>query len=735
MPRFVLEIGTEELPPRYFPPALSQLHDGVVDRLAKARLTHGEVKVYGTPRRLALVVEEMAAVQAPMIREERGPSAKVAFDAEGKPTKAATGFARRHGIAPEDLVRRQTDQGEYVFAVIREPEAPAKDALAALLPDLITGLSFPKSMRWGAGTIRFGRPIRWLLALIDDQVVEFSVGEVHSGRQARGHPVLADGMFEVKHAKDYERALEGRFVLVEPEKRKAAIEKQLQEIVGSANARLVNVEVHWPTDPTVLAMFSDEFARAMHTDLLLQTMFLVEWPTAAIGTFDEAFLRLPRPILVEEMQHVQSYFPLYGQSGRLLPRFIAVRDGGEDSMENVVAGWESVLRAKLIDASYFYEQDLKRPLADRVEELHGVVFQENLGSMYEKMERVRAIAAALADAVGLSADEKAALDRAAMLCKADLTTKVVQDLSNLQGVMGGEYARRIEPSEPVEVADAIRDHYRPRFAGDQVPRTQLGKMLALSDKVDTITACFAVGIMPTGSADPYGLRREANGVLHIVLTMNQRVSLHDAIGRSLSRLADQRHQRGQPELAQHWIDIRHQVASFLRQRLEGVLRDEERIRYDLVAAVLAAEFEHANIPDLPDFDVHAAAEKARVLQSLSASPDFDSVLIACKRLANIAKGFPGGHVNEKFLREDAEKALWAAFKQSRVESDSMLKARDYGGMFEMLRKLGGPIDRYFNEVLVMDENEDIRRNRLATCWTINIELFRVLADFTLVVQA
>ena len=724
MPRFVLEIGTEELPPRYFPPALSQLHDGVVDRLAKARLTHGEVKVYGTPRRLALVVEEMAAVQAPMIREERGPSAKVAFDAEGKPTKAATGFARRHGIAPEDLVRRQTDQGEYVFAVIREPEAPAKDALAALLPDLITGLSFPKSMRWGAGTIRFGRPMRWILALVDDEVVEFSVGEVHSGRLARGHPVLADGMFEVNHAKDYERALEGRFVIVEPEKRKAAIEKQLQEIVGSANARLVNVEVHWPTDPTVLAMFSDEFARAMHTDLLLQTMFLVEWPTAAIGTFDEAFLRLPRPILVEEMQHVQSYFPLYGQSGRLLPRFIAVRDGGEDSMENVVAGWENVLKAKLIDASYFYEQDLKRPLADRVQDLKGVVFQENLGSMHEKMERIRAIAADLAEADGFSTKKKEALDRAAMLCKADLTTEVVQELSNLQGVMGMEYA--LASGEPAEVANAIGEHYLPRSAGGVIPETPLGPLLAIADKIDTITAYFAIGIVPTGSADPFGLRREGTGLVRILLDAVIRLSSAELARVALDALYSRaRIERPREELADG-------VVAFLRQRLETLLQAEppygDGVRYDLVRAVLAVG---------PD-DMRGAADRAWALGMLAGSePDFVPTVVAGTRVSNITKGFDGGEVDQALLTENAEKELWDAYRLALPRVPIVTSATGAGVYIEFFRVLSGlrdPIDRFFTDVLVMAEDPKVRNNRLALCWQVN-QLFRQLADFTLIVQA
>jgi len=481
MPRFLLEIGTEEIPPRYFPPALSQLQAGAATLLERGRLDHGEVKVYATPRRLAVVVEEVAEKQRPATREERGPAARVAFDEAGKPTKAALGFARRHGLSPEQLTVRETDQGEYVFALIEEAELGAAEALAGGLPALIADLSFPKSMRWGTGKLRFGRPIRWLLCLLDEEVVDFELEALRSGRLTRGHPVLADGMFEVARAQEYEERLAERFVLVEPEERRARIRQALEEIAESESARLVE------------------------NGLIEETTFLVEHPTAACGSFDPAFLRLPRPVLVEEMQHVQSYFPLEGEDGKLLPKFIAVRDGGREHLDTVLAGWESVLRAKLIDADYFYHEDLKQSLAERVEALKGVAFHERLGTVHDKMERVRAAARVAAAQRGLDSAESEALDRAAYLCKADLTTQMVTELSSLQGQMGREYARASGETE--EVAAAIGEHYRPRFAGDALPETGLGRLLALCDKLDTVAACAAIGITPTGSADPYGLRR------------------------------------------------------------------------------------------------------------------------------------------------------------------------------------------------------------------------------------
>jgi len=506
MPRFVLEIGTEEIPPRFFPPALAQLREDGATMLQRARLSFGEVKVYGTPRRLVLIAEGLAQRQEARKREERGPAARVAFDEDGKPTKAALGFARRHGVSPDQLEVRDTDQGEYVFAVIQEPALPAKEALAPLLPGLISGLSFPKTMRWGTGKLRFARPIRWLLALVDDEVVEFEFNGLESGRLTRGHPVLADGMFEVSSAGDYESVLKDRFVLVDPDERRAQIREQVDASAQAESARLVD------------------------GDLVEETAFLVEWPTAECGNFDVAFLRLPRAVLIQEMQHVQSYFPLEDHAGDLLPKFIAVRDGGEQHFDTVLRGWESVLRAKLIDASYFYEQDLKTPLASRVDDLQGVVFQEKLGTMYDKANRVRKVAAVAADEAGLSEEEAKALDRAALLCKADLTTAMVAELSTLQGLIGREYA--LASGESKEVADAIGEHYRPRQAGDDIPHTKLGRLLAVGDKIDTLAALFCIGVVPTGSADPFGLRREAYGVLNILVTANHnRWFLHDAFRR------------------------------------------------------------------------------------------------------------------------------------------------------------------------------------------------------------
>jgi len=745
MPRFVLEIGTEEIPPRYFPVALPHLAEAGKAMLDRARLAPGEgderqleVQVYGTPRRLVLIAENMAAVQAPAVREERGPSAKVAFDSQGKPTKAAEGFARRWGITPDKLERRQTDatsrsgeapslrstsQGEYVFAIIQESELPAAQALAPLLPGLITGIPFPKTMRWGSGALRFGRPIRWLLALVDDQVVEFELEGIKSGRLTRGHPVLAEGMYEVADAAAYESVLEGHKVMVEPSKRQSHLDGQLRAIARSQNATAVDLIsfLPAPSQSDFLRWNQEEIALTMATSLFMQATFLVECPTAAVGAFDERFLALPREVLVTEMKHVQGYFPLEDARANLLPRFIAVRDGGEEHLDQVVAGWESVLRAKLIDASYFYEQDLKTPLAERVEALKGVVFQEKLGTVYEKMERVRAIAGDIARQVGLNEQQRDLLGRAAYLCKADLTTEMVTELPDLQGVMGREYAKA--SGEAPEVANAIREHYLPRFPGDTTPTSLVASALAIADKLDTVVACFAVGIVPSGSADPYGLRREASGIVSIVLHERLRLSLRQLVNTCWDLLLKQS-QDARPSR-----EVTAEVIRFLRQRLDshpelaGRPFGEPRVRYDLMLAAFGVGGD----------DLLGIAERTWALESLRYGPHFLPTVIATTRVINIIKGFEGGPVDEKLLTEKgepAEKALWQAYQDALAKADQC----NLMELFMLLKDMRPTIDRFFDEVLVMHEDEKIRRNRLALCWSINQHLFRRLADFSLIVQ-
>ena len=419
--------------------------------------------------------------------------------------------------------------------------------------------------------------MRWVLALLGADVISFPLADLRSGRGARGHPVLANEMFPVAAAETYEKELEAHFVIADPERRRAALAQQLAEIAEANDAQV------------------------MDDGLLEETVYLVEWPTCGLGRFDPDFLRLPRPVLVEEMRHVQSYFPMQNAAGDLVPSFIAVRDGGGENLEGIVRGWEHVLVAKLIDASFFYAEDLKKPLADRVEALRGVVFQEKLGTMYEKVVRLGRIAETAASQMKLPAAQVARLARAVLLAKADLTSDVVTELSDLQGTMGRRYA--LASGEPTEVAEAIGEHYRPRFAGDAIPATQIGRALALADKLDSICALFAIGATPSGSADPYGLRRDATGVLNIALSLDPPVELGELIDEGLSEVA------GQVELAQPVAITKASVLEFIGQRLDTYLREELGVRYDLVNAVLAARLrQRAGRRDTGPDD---AGEKAR----------------------------------------------------------------------------------------------------------------------------
>jgi glycyl-tRNA synthetase beta chain len=725
MPRFVLEIGTEEIPPRFFPPALAQLRQDGEARFGRARLSFTELKVYGTPRRLVLIAENLAERQAPHQREERGPAAKVAFDKDGNPTKAAQGFADRYRLKPEDLVVRKTEQGEYVYAIIQEPELPAKEALPSLLPDLITGLSFPKTMRWGTGKLRFGRPIRWLLALLDSEVVEFELDGIKSGRLTRGHPTVcattpARCIFAVKCAADYETDLYKSQVMVNQNERRMEIGKWVQVRASEARGR--------PLDGSLLDV----------------TTFLVEWPTAGLGRFDPAFLRLPRPVLVDEMQHVQSYFPLEDDKGSLLPKFIAVRDGGEDHLDSIIRGWERVLRAKLIDADFFYHQDLKTPLAERVEAIKGVVFQEKLGTMYEKMERTRAVAAALADELQLDDQRSGWLQRAALLCKADLTTELVTELPGLQGVMGAIYAEQSGESEEVSVA--ISNQYDPLLEEERdtetdvpsSPYTTIGTFLAIADKTDTVASCFAVGLTPSGSADPLALRREGTYLVRCFIEGRLRdANLHERFAqlsaRYLVRVVLDRLASASVRLAGPPDQVTEAVIEFLLQRLDGLLLSKV-VRHDLIRAAFA----------VGDDPLRLAYERAHALRRVSAKTYFLETVIACTRPMNIARGFEGENVevDPGLFEESAEHDLWNAYTEveKKVRGRTLI-GKDLDALFGDIYTFlvfrtdddVAPIDRYFNDVLVMAEDPALRRNRLAMCWQLS-QLFRRIADFTLIVQ-
>lgn len=660
MSALLLEIGTEEIPARFMPPVLGALKDKATTLLSEAGIDAGEITTCGTPRRIALLVDNVVPMQKDRVREVLGPARRVAFSEDGKPTKAAEGFARGQGIDVSALQTRATEKGEYVCAVFDEKGRPAAEVLTELLPGLITSLSFPKSMRWNETDFRFARPIRWIVALLDDKVIPFEISGVTAGRLTRGHRFLSSGEITLDHARSYREALKVESVIVDPAERTEIIYREVAQLAADAGGRVID-----------------------DTELLVTVTHIVEYPVPVRGGFPADYLQLPREVLVNCMRGHQKYFAVEDSSGTLMPYFITVSNTRAKDMDVVRAGNERVLKARLYDARFFFEEDMKRPLAERVADLRRVTWQEKLGSVYDKMERVRAIALYLADVI--PGADRSALERAASLCKADLTTGMVGEFPELQGVMGREYALR--QGEPRAVAAAIHEHYLPRFAGDKLPETPEGKALAVADRIDSIAGCFSVGLVPSGSEDPYALRRQAIGVIHI-LNESGPHSLIDLIWKALDVLGDKVPDK---------YRVKQEIVDFFRGRYYNLLT-ADGARYDSVEAVLAA-----GLDDL--FDVKVRLDALERFRSEEGSTAF---ITAVKRVNNIISKGADFPVEESLFREDAEKTLWREFNRVRERAGGLVP-------FETLHAYGALvpfINGFFDNVLVMDKDERIKNNRL-----------------------
>ncbi len=685
MPTVLLEIGTEEVPASYLPPALAQLGELARARLEAGRITYSAIETWGTPRRITLYVTEMAEHQAPAVREVRGPTVQAAFAINGEPTQAATGFARSYGIAVHDLRIKKIDNVEYVMAVFHDENRPTAEMLPAIFRDLIGNLTFPKTMRWGSGAFRFARPIRWLVALMDEQVIPVAIDGVAAGHLTRGHRFLSPGEVDVPLAADYRRIMDENQVMVDHAERREAIRAQLEAIAVQDGATVVD-----------------------DGSLLEATTFHVEFPTAVRCAFDPQFLALPTEVIHLVLRGEQEFFPLAAPNGDLLPAFIGVRNGDKAYLSGVREGYESVARAKLIDALFFFEQDQRIRLADRVEALRGVVFLERLGTMYDKMERLQLLAGAIADLLYCTAGEHDLLQRAALLAKADLVTSMVIEHPELQGAMGSVYARKSGEAE--QVACAIGEQYRPRSATDSIPESLLGSLLALADKLDTVAACFAAGLLPTGSEDPYGLRREAQGVVRILAEKHYPLSLSRLIAQALSPLTQ--------VLAQSREDTQATVENFFRQRVEYLLLNEG-LPNQVVHATMGA---YADVPA-------RALECARVMHELRDDPAFAGVARVATRLNNISKNFPGGEIRAELLRDPAEQQLHACYAELAPRATSLAAQGDFAGLFTLLAELIPVVDRFFSDILVMAKEPDLRQNRLALAWSL-ANVFRLFGDLT-----
>lgn len=668
MPSLLLEVGVEEMPARFVLPALQQLGERLMALLQEERIPAHDVRTWGTPRRLVAQARGLPAQQEAGVREVRGPAVRVAYDSEGRPTPAAVGFARAQGVAVEDLERRVTEAGEYVFARVRLPRRPAREVLAERLPGLIAGLSFPKTMRWADVDLRYGRPIRWITALLDGEVVPFELAGVQSGRATRGHRILSPGPHPIGHAEDYERVLAAAWVIADHTARRARILEAVEHLAGEVGGKAIAPE-----------------------DLLEEVTFLVEFPTAFRGDFDPAFLELPQQILVTVMQHHQRYFALH-RDGRLLPHFIAVRDGGTRGLDRVREGNEWVLRARLLDAQFFYTEDRKVPLEACVERLRGITFVEPLGSMYDKTQRIVRLAEWIADRVGLAPQERAHLGRAAFLCKADLATHVVRELPELQGTMGALYARL--DGEPEPVAEAIAEHLQPRGADDRPPSSLLGSILGVADRADTLTGCLSLGLVPTGSMDPYGLRRTLAGLLEILFVHRHRMRLWmpDLLEQALNAYPEEvRTEEG-----------RVRIAEFASDRIRAWLA-EHGFAHDTIQAVLPSA--QGLGPDFLD-----VLRRAEALTAFRSMPEFAAAYEAFDRAYRI---WDKHTTTPPACDHPAEVALLRAVEEARQEVEASIGSGDYLRALRLLSRLRDPVATLFERVFVNDPNPHVRARRHA----------------------
>jgi glycyl-tRNA synthetase beta chain len=676
-----LEIGCEEIPAGFIPKALADMELLLKRELESARLEYGEIVTLGTPRRLVLAVKALAERQPDAELTAMGPAKSVAYDAQGKPTRAAEGFARGQGVDVASLKLVATEKGEYLAAVKSEIGRDTSELLTEMLPRLMSAIPFKKSMRWSDLEVKFARPIHWIVALFDGVVIPFSFGNIDSGSVSRGHRFMANTTFPVRDFAQYLQECERHFVIPDPAQRKEIIRREIARVAKLAGGNVLPDE-----------------------GLLEQVTFLVEYPSAVAGSFSPDFLAVPREVLITSMREHQRYFSLVDDAGKLLPGFITINNTLTEDPSVVVKGNERVLRARLSDARFFFEEDKKIPLESRVESLKSVVYQAKLGTSYEKMERFRALAASLAAALNPAVVAK--VQRAATLCKADLVTGMVGEFPEVQGIMGREYA--LHAGENPEVANAIAEHYLPTQAGGELPASDIGAFVSLADKMDTICGCFSVGLIPTGSADPYALRRSALGVINIILEKGYRRKLSCFIGEALDLLA--------AKMNRPQEDVQRDVLEFFRVRFVNLLAD--RYPGDVVDAVVALGFD----------DMVEALAKIAALAEFRKRADFGPLAVAFKRVCNIVKEGEDTPVSAALFQDPAEGALHAALQSVSGTVGVAVASGDYLAALSGIATLKDGVDLFFEKVMVMAEDERVRCNRLALLTGV-ARLFGQVADF------
>ncbi|MCA1959331.1 MAG: glycine--tRNA ligase subunit beta [Desulfomonile sp.] len=681
----LIEVGSEEIPAGYVMPAVEALAGLLEKALDDARIGHGFVTVAATPRRLIVSVADVADAQEPREVEKTGPPVASAFDAEGKPTKAAVGFARSQGVDIADLIIIATPRGEQVGIRKREEGRPTLDVLAELLPGLIERTPFPKSMRWMDLDVRFARPLHWIVALYDGRVIPFTYGNINSGDTSRGHRFTAPEEFRISSLGDLRTVLAAQGIEIDPQARRARIAEEIEALAQGVG----------------LSVFSDD-------ELMDEITFLVESPYPVMGEFPVEFLDLPASILVTCMKKHQRYFSLQNGDGRITNRFIAVNNTPVRDEAVSVRGHQRVLKARLEDARFYFREDRKHPLISRLDALKGVVFHSRLGTSYEKVQRFTHLAKKLAERYAPA--KLAEVERAALLAKCDLVTGIVYEFPELQGIIGSYYARM--DGEPDEVANAVMEHYLPTHAGDSLPEGTIGALVSIADRIDTIVGCFSVGLIPTGAADPYALRRHALAVIQILIDLDKPLDLDGVVRESLGLLNDKR--------TRPWDEVERDVMDFIRTRFVN-FHTSRQFSLDVVEAVVRARFD----------DVVDARRRVKALQRWKQREDFERIITGFKRVVNILKNTSPGIMEPDLLTEEAEIKLYESFKDVRARVAPLIHSGEYFQALEIVAELRAPIDALFDTVMVMVEDDQIRENRLGLLKRI-ADFFAQIADFSFI---
>jgi len=686
----LFEIGTEEIPAGFLSKAVVDMEEIIRKSLTEKRIAFDGIRCLATPRRLVLTIADLAQKQDDQTVEKMGPAKRAAFDESGQPTKAALGFARGQEVEVSELETITTDKGEYLGVRKTITGQPTAGLLPEILTSFMLSIPFRKSMRWGARSLRFARPVHWLVALYGGKVVPFKIEDIESGNTSRGHRFMSPVSFTVNGFSDYLEKARENFVIVDPEERKKLILEEAQKEAQAAGGRL----------------FYDE-------ELLEAISFIVEYPVVVRGGFDGEYLALPQEVLTTTMISHQKYFPVVDDKGKLLPFFIAVSNTKARDLSVVAAGNERVLRARLADASFFFEEDRKVSLEERVESLKKVVFHTQLGTSHKKVMRFRRLAVKIAAALKVRPAVKKNVDRAALLAKADLESLMVGEFAELQGIMGREYA--LLAGEDPACANAIYEHYLPVVAGGRLPASDEGAIVGIADKMDTIAGFFGVGLPPTGTADPYALRRQSLGIINIILSKQYALSLNFLIDESLTLLKD--------TLKKPASDAKKDVLDFFRGRLQHQLISQG-YAYDTVEAVLSADMD----------DLLVVIEKIKALEDFRKNPEFEPVSVAFKRVDNILKDFKGGRADVNLLAHDAEIQLFSALDDIKTRVEKNIAEKDFIGALNKLAALRPAVDAFFDHVMVMDKDEQIRLNRLSLLSEISC-LFHKIADFSKIVTA